>query len=685
MAVGLRDYIHGGYSCIHVETTEYETAPDKIVDDLITADKGEHVLALWKVTEGTHAGTVSDGIDGVEESRTVAEDLPETLKWIMDSSRSTALIIYNIHEFIDNPVVQESLLDAALKCRFLGSFIFLVGPYFDLPPTLQAVVTRYRLPLPTQEELADLFSAIALKHSEKIFADDGDSWSDHLVGDDDEGWDLCEWQLDMIQEAARYSAGLDQMGAENAFCMSIASAKKLDLALLQSQKAQEVAKSDILEFILPSDSLDNVGGFSALKAWLERRQRVFSKEAREYGLPYPRGMLIAGIPGCLSGDERIKVSRRGHKGVEFMSLRQLYKGFISGNQYKTLSLDDTSGAFVWNDIEQVTYTGVKPVYEVMVDYGFTVRATEDHKLYAPVGGWLPLSEFHGGDDVLLYRYGRKEEHCIKQISYVDREATYDITMRAPHNSFVANDFVVHNSGKTLVALATGLYLKLPVLRLDMGKVFRSLVGSSEAAMRTALSVAEAVSPAVLFIDEIDKALAGHESSGSLDSGVTSRVLGTLLTWRSETQAPVMLVATANNVKSLPSMVYRKGRLDELWSVDLPSPEERIEIFNIHLRKRGREPENFDVPLLAQKTEDWVGSEIEAAIEDAMFFGFDEDREFTTEDVLTAIKATVPQVKRVPEEIEEVRTWAESRARPVSLPTKKKNGKSSKVRKLGSAK
>ena len=220
--------------------------------------------------------------------------------------------------------------------------------------------------------------------------------------------------------------------------------------------------------------------------------------------------------------------------------------------------------------------------------------------------------------------------------------------------------------------------------MDVGKIFRSLVGESESAMRLALQVVEAVSPAVLWIDELERGLAGMKGSGELDSGVTSRVVSTLLTWRQETKAPVFLVGTCNDVAALPSMVYRKGRLDEVWATDLPTEEEREEIFRIHLRKRKRDPDDFDCALLAVNSEEMVGAEIETCIEDAMFSAFDRGDEVSTSYILSAIRETVPQAQRDKEEVQAIREWVSTRARLVAGGNKSKpKSMGSKVRKIHS--
>ena len=168
-------------------------------------------------------------------------------------------------------------------------------------------------------------------------------------------------------------------------------------------------------------------------------------------------------------------------------------------------------------------------------------------------------------------------------------------------------------------------------------------------------------------------------SGDLDSGVTARVVSTLLTWRQETTYPVMLVATANNVTSLPSMVYRKGRLDEIWATDLPMLKEREEIFKIHLRKRDRDPKKFGCAALAVQSENMTGAEIEGCIEDAMFTAFDNGKEVTAQNILRSIRETIPQAVRDDIEVKAIREWVANKARLVSGGPEKKSP--SKIRRI----
>lgn len=232
---------------------------------------------------------------------------------------------------------------------------------------------------------------------------------------------------------------------------------------------------------------------------------------------------------------------------------------------------------------------------------------------------------------------------------------------------------VQGCGKSLCAKAVSTQWQLPLLRFDMGRMFGSLVGSSEENVRRAIGVAESVAPAVLWVDEIDKAFAGSQASGLADGGTTARVFGTFLTWLSEKTAPVFVVATANDISHLPPELLRKGRLDEIFFVDLPTPEERREIFQIHLRKRGRGPEDFDCEALAARTSDFSGAEIEEAINSALYDAFSAGEALATGHIQIAIAETVPLARTMDEQIGRLRSWAEGRARSASVRRRARGG------------
>jgi SpoVK/Ycf46/Vps4 family AAA+-type ATPase len=313
--------------------------------------------------------------------------------------------------------------------------------------------------------------------------------------------------------------GLTASQAHRVFAKAIVSDGVLDdrdIDLVMQEKKEIIRESEALEFYAVTETADDVGGLDVLKEWLRLRERAFTQEARDYGLPAPKGVALIGIPG---------------------------------------------------------------------------------------------------------------------------------------------------TGKSLTAKMIGGLWRLPLLRLDVGALFGSLVGESEERARRALGLAETVSPAILWLDEIEKSLA----HGSGDSGTSARVFGTILTWMQEKKAPVFVVATANDITSLPPEALRKGRFDEIFFLDLPTFEERSEIFTVHLRKRNRMPRDFDIPQLARESQGYVGAEIEQAIIDAMYVGFNAQREFTTEDLSAAIKRQVPLSVSQRETIESLRNWLrEGRAQSASF-------------------
>lgn len=222
---------------------------------------------------------------------------------------------------------------------------------------------------------------------------------------------------------------------------------------------------------------------------------------------------------------------------------------------------------------------------------------------------------------------------------------------------------IPGTGKSLTAKMIGGLWNLPLLRLDVGSLFGSLIGESEERTRRALRIAETVAPCIVWIDEIEKALA----HGGLDGGTSLRVFGTILTWMQEKTAPCFVIATANDISRLPPELLRKGRFDEVFFLDLPTLEEREQIMAVHLRKRNRLTTDFDVARLARESQGYVGAEIEQALIDAMYVGFDANREFTTEDISAALHRQVPLSVSARETIEALRQWlSEGRAQSASF-------------------
>jgi SpoVK/Ycf46/Vps4 family AAA+-type ATPase len=217
---------------------------------------------------------------------------------------------------------------------------------------------------------------------------------------------------------------------------------------------------------------------------------------------------------------------------------------------------------------------------------------------------------------------------------------------------------IQGTGKSLTAKAIAHHWHLPLLRLDVGRLFGGLVGESESRTRQMIQLAEALAPCVLWIDEIDKAFAGVE--GRSDGGTTSRVFGTFITWMAEKRSPVFVVATANNIQALPPEMLRRGRFDEIFFVGLPSQTERQAIFEVHLsRLRPHSLDQYDMARLAYETPDFSGAEIEQTLVEAMHLGFSQNRDFTTDDILEAASQIVPLARTAQEQIEALQAWANS--------------------------
>ncbi len=505
----IKDYLMAGIPCLFLSTVEEAVAERRIREALLQLDNSGRentALAVWKITTGMRIfphGTYRKS-ESTNAGETGPKELVTALQHVEKSKTSMVAIFYHIRHFLNAPNVIQQIIDTVDKARLTYSTIIFVGPYLELPPELHDVITYCECPLPTRKELAIQFTELV-----EAYKDD--------LGLDSTTKDGKE----IIQRAATAASGLTTLAAENAAVLSLAMTNTLDHELIQKQKEQDVKKSEVLEFVNQIENINTIGGFDVLKTWLVKRKKGFSDEAQEYGLKWPKGIMLVGAGG---------------------------------------------------------------------------------------------------------------------------------------------------TGKSHAGKVIASYLNLPLLRLDIGKVFNSLLGSSENRLRNALKVAEALSPAVVLVDEFEKGLAGMNASGQLDSGVTARVVATLLTWRQETTAPVFMVATVNDPRNLPPMVYRKGRFDEIWSVALPTKAEREEIFAIHLQKRKRDPKNFDLNVLALRTDKFTGAEIESCLEDAMFSAFYDDLEVTTEHILDSIKNTSPQNINITEESEALDTWMKTYARSVSSQT-----------------
>jgi AAA+ superfamily predicted ATPase len=222
---------------------------------------------------------------------------------------------------------------------------------------------------------------------------------------------------------------------------------------------------------------------------------------------------------------------------------------------------------------------------------------------------------------------------------------------------------VQGCGKSLAARAVAGEWGFELVRLDAGALYDKFVGESEKNLHKALELAQKLAPVVLWIDEIEKAFASAGASGDADAGLSQRLLATLLTWMQDREGGVFLAATSNNITVLPPEMMRKGRFDEIFFVDLPSAEVRAALFELHLKKRGRDAATFDLTKLAAASEGFSGAEIEQAIIAGLYTAFAQKQQLTTDILLAEMRSTQPLSVTRAEEVESIRQWAKTRAAP----------------------
>jgi ATP-dependent 26S proteasome regulatory subunit len=495
----LETLVRARYPILYVVSAEEARVQQLIVG---IAQRRQKKVFEWSFSTGVvPAGT---SIQSQKHRNAPTKDPLIALDQVIDQVEPAIFVFKDFHPFLtkNNFAVIRKLKEIALQLKNSFKTIVLVSPVLEIPAELEKEITMLNFPLPTRDDLAALLDKIIedVKQFKQVKID------------------LDEAGRERLLQAA---LGLTLGEAENVFAKIIVKDQRLsgeDVNEVFAEKQQIIRKSGLLEYYATNETFSHVGGLAVLKEWLQKRIVAFTDEARAFGLPAPKGILMLGVQGC---------------------------------------------------------------------------------------------------------------------------------------------------GKSLSAKAVSALWQLPLLRFDMGRMFGSLVGSSEENVRRAIAVAESVAPAILWVDEIDKAFAGSQGSGATDGGTTARVFGTFLTWLSEKTAPVFVVATANDISQLPPELMRKGRLDEIFFVDLPSSEERREIFRIHLVRRGRDPQLVDVETLAACSENFSGAEIEQAVISALYDAFYAKAELSSPHILEALRQTVPLAKTMDEQINRLRSWAEGRARNAS--------------------
>ncbi len=417
------------------------------------------------------------------------------LNWIRSQSNdtSTMLLLKDFHKFYDDPSISRTIKELSFSIKETPHNLIFSSHIYPNSEELDELMTIIELPLPNQKELSALIKNIAIKTESGLNEND-------------------------LTELAMASSGLSEIRVRQVAARALTQRGKIskdDLKDIIEEKKQVIARSEILEFFESKSEQNDIGGLKILKNWLKQRHQAFSKEAREYGLPLPKGVLLVGPQG---------------------------------------------------------------------------------------------------------------------------------------------------TGKSLTAKAIAKSWSMPLLKLDVGRLFSGLVGSSEARTRETISRAEAMSPCILWIDEIDKGFGGDARS---DGGTSQRVLASLLTWMAEKESAVFVIATANAIDKLPPELLRKGRFDEIFFLDLPKSDERLSILDLHLKKR-RPNFNFQLTTIVDRTNGYSGAELEQAVIEAMHYSFSENREITERDLIRAVSELVPLSRTAKEQIEALKEWSSSgRARLAS--------------------
>jgi hypothetical protein len=311
----------------------------------------------------------------------------------------------------------------------------------------------------------------------------------------------------------------------------------------------------------------------------------------------------------------------------------------------------------WQNIGDIIKKKNKECYNLITKNGLELGCSNDHYVMTN-NGWKKAEDINVEKDTIKTVSGYQD---IVAKEYIGIEDTFDLEVLSEEHSYYSNEMVSHNTGKSLVAKAISSLYTMPLLRLDFGRLFGSLVGDSEKNIKDVIKTAENIAPCLLWIDEIEKGISGTGSSNMTDGGTTSRVVSTFLTWMQEKEKPVFLVCTANNQNLIPPEFMRAGRFDEIFFIDLPNIQERKEVYSVLLKKYKRNPELFDLEKLAEVTTNYSGAEIEKSIEIALFEGYsDKKREIITKDILMSISTFRPLFETRKEDLEEIRNWAKEK-------------------------
>lgn len=485
----LRERILCHFPLLFLNTHEEDRWESELADLALDMERG---LVTWTATDGA--------APSLESQNGNHRNAVEFLNQITAYPRDHVFLLKDFHPFLKDPLVVRRLRDVIPKLTEKNKTILLMGPDSTVPVELQRDAVSLELPLPGLEELREELRELLIQRQHQ-----GES-NLRLSGQQEE-------------KLLKTVMGLTARQVRQALARALFGRSKVDAevyAALIAEKKHMVQGSDMLEFQELAEGAKDIGGLDALKAWVGTRAQAFTEEARQNGIPAPKGVLLLGVQGC---------------------------------------------------------------------------------------------------------------------------------------------------GKSLTSRAIAQMLAFPLVRLDVSTLLSGGLGESEKNLRDVLNLMEMIAPAVLWMDEVEKGFAGAGEESN-DSTMV-RLMGRFLTWMQEKKAPVFVVATANSVTGLPPEMLRRGRFDELFFVDLPNYHERQTILEIHMRKQGLDPTNFDLGHLSDKTEGYSGAEIEQSVQTAVIENYTRGGDLEQKQIEDSIDDTVPLSVTMEEKIFELREWARSRCRPAT--------------------
>lgn len=331
-----------------------------------------------------------------------------------------------------------------------------------------------------------------------------------------------------------------------------------------------------------------------------------------------------------------------------ITIEQFFEECEEGGIYQ---IDTPDG---WKDIDFLVKKNNKNSYNLVCEDGTNLGCSSDHYVLTQ-DGWKKSEDLNVEHDKVVSRDGLK---TLVAKEFLGTRDTFDMGVASEEHRYYSNDIVSHNTGKSLTCSALAAVYEMPLLRLDMGAIFGAHIGESEANIRNAIQTVEAIAPAILWIDEVEKGISGIGSSNMTDGGVSARVFGTLITWMQEKKEPVFVVATANNIAGIPPEFLRAGRFDEIFFLDLPNDEQRREVVEKLITKKGRDASVFDIDKLVERTRNYSPAEIEKGVDNALFLAFSENkRDMVTDDILIELGKFQPLYNGRREDIENMRTQA----------------------------